>query len=196
MYVIGNGMCFRRDAIRRTGGYDERFFWGAEEYELALELLYHDVPIAFHPDFALIHRHAPRALTAAGATRMFLRNNIWIAFKFFPLPLAFLVAFLQTLRPFATGVIKRKPGVPMAVLQGAWEGITTLSQIFPTRKPIPVSRFARHSRWFLHQFYAVNSQKISHLERQRRRDAESVRGMRERLAGLSEDGQAVYSPTL
>jgi GT2 family glycosyltransferase len=177
MYVIGNGMCFRRDAIRRAGGYDERFFWGAEEYELGLGMLYHNAPIAFHPDFALIHRHAPRAFSATGATQMFLRNNIWISFKYFPLPLAVVVAFLHTLRPFLTGVLKRRAGVPRAVLEGAWEGVKTLSQIFPTRKPIPVSRLAQHNRWFMHMFYYLHPQKSQLMQEQEGRDAESVQAL-------------------
>jgi hypothetical protein len=185
MYVIGNGMCFRRDAIRRVGGYDERFFWGAEEYELGLGMLYHDVPIAFHPDFALIHRHAPRAFTPAGATRMFLRNNIWISFKYFPIPVAVVVAFLHTLRPFATGVLKRKEGVPRAVLEGALEGVRTLGQIFPTRQVIPVSRVAGYSRWFLHMFYAIHSQPTVAMEERRERDALSVQKLRQFLSSLS-----------
>jgi GT2 family glycosyltransferase len=181
MYVIGNGMCFRRTAIQRTDGYDERLFWGAEEFELALELLYHDVPVAFHPDFALIHRHAQRAFTPAGATQLFLRNNIWIAFKFFPFPIAVGVASLLTLRPLLTGIVKKKPGVPMAVLQGAWEGLRTLDQIFPTRKSIPVGKLARHSRWFFHMFYTVNSRKSTMIARRRTLDARSVETMREKV---------------
>lgn len=199
MYVIGNGMCFRRDAIRRVGGYDERFFWGAEEYELGLGLLYHDVPIAFHPDFALIHRHAPRAFTPAGATRMFLRNNIWISFKYFPLPLAVVVAFLHTLRPFATGLLKRKPGMPQAVLEGALEGVRTLGQIFPTRRVIPLSCLAGYSRWFLHMFYAVPPRPTEANRQRRIADARAVQALHHFLSSLDiahRNGDIHSSPSI
>lgn len=156
MFVVGAGMCFRRDAIQRTGGYDERLFWGGEEYALALELLYHDVPIALDPRFALIHRHAPRAATPARVLEVDTRNNIWCAFKFFPLPLAVAAAFIHTARRLAAAVLKRKPGGREAVLRGAREGVRGLRDILPYRTPIPMSRIARHNRWFFQMFHTLH----------------------------------------
>lgn len=159
MFVIGAGMCYRRDAIQRTRGYDERMFWGAEEYALGLELLYNDIPVALHPDLTLIHRHAPRAITPARALEVDTRNNIWSAFKFFPLPLALLVASIHTGRRLIAATIKRKPGGKEAVLRGTREGIAGLRDILPFRTPIPISRIARHNRWFFQMFYALRDRR-------------------------------------
>ncbi len=158
MYVVGAGMCFRRDAIQRTGGYDESMFWGGEEYALAMELLYHDVPVALDPRFALIHRHAARAITPAKAIEADTRNNIWIAFKYFPLPLAALVASLHTAKRLAASLIKRKPDGAAAVLRGVRQGMAGLRNVLPRRMPVPVSKLARHNRWFFQMFYAVRTQ--------------------------------------
>jgi GT2 family glycosyltransferase len=157
MFVIGAGMCFRRAAIQRTRGYDERMFWGAEEYALGLELLYNDVPVALMPEFTLIHRHAPRAMAPARALEVDTRNNIWSAFKFFPLPLAVVVAAIHTGRRLVSALVKQKPGGREAVLRGARAGIAGIRDILPYRTPIPISRIARHNRWFFQMFYALRT---------------------------------------
>jgi GT2 family glycosyltransferase len=159
MFVIGAGMCFRRDAIQRTRGYDESMFWGGEEYALGLELLYNDIAVALMPELTLIHRHAPRAIPPARALEVDTRNNIWSAFKFFPLPLAALVATLHTGRRLLTALIKQKPGGREAVLRGAREGLAGIRGILPYSTPIPVSLIARHNRWFFQMFYALRPRK-------------------------------------
>lgn len=155
MFVLGAGMCFRSSAIQRTHGYDERMFFGGEEYALGLELLYHDVPVALDPRFTLIHRHAVRAMAAVRVLEADTRNNIWCAFKFFPLPLAIVVASLHTMRRLATAALRRREGGVRAVLRGFREGVHGLPAIMPARTTIPVSRIARHNRWFFQMFYAL-----------------------------------------
>lgn len=158
MYVVGAGMCFRRDAIRRTGGYDESMFWGGEEFALAMELLHHDIPVALDRRFTLIHRHAARAVTPARAIEADTRNNIWIAFKYFPLPLAIIVAVLHTARRFAMAVLKRKPGGRQAVVRGMRAGLAGIGDVMAYRTPIPISMLARHNRWFFQMFYTIRAQ--------------------------------------
>jgi GT2 family glycosyltransferase len=158
MYVVGAGMCFRRDAIQRTKGYDESMFWGGEEFALAMELLHHDIPVALDPRFTLIHRHAARAVTPARAIEADTRNNIWIAFKYFPLPLAAVVAFIHTGRRFAMAVLKRKAGGRQAVIRGMRAGLAGLDDVLAYRTPIPISMLARHNRWFFQMFYAIRAQ--------------------------------------
>ena len=92
IYVIGAGMCFRKSAMVDIQGYDERLFWGGEELDLGLELLYNNVRIAFHPDILLIHNQARQAHTSKRAAELDMRNNIWIAVRRFPLPLVPFVA--------------------------------------------------------------------------------------------------------
>lgn len=165
MFVLGAGMCYRSEAVRRTGGYDERLFWGGEEYGLTMELLYHDVPIALEPRFTLVHRQAPRAMAPSRTLEVDTRNNIWSAFKFFPLPLAVPVAGLHSLRRLLTAVVKRRPGGAEAVLRGVRSGVAGLRPVLATRTPIPISKIARHNRWFFQMFYALRTRhSVQHEE--------------------------------
>ncbi len=157
MYVVGPGMCFRREAIQRTEGYDEHLFWGAEEHGLALEMLYHDIPLVLDPGCSVLHRRGVRALAPAHALEIDTRNNIWIAFRYFPLPLALLVAFLQTGRRLASAAIKEGDGRVGAVLSGTRLALRDIGDVIRRRHPIPVARIARHNRWFFHMFYALPS---------------------------------------
>ncbi len=157
MYVIGNGMCFRREAINRTRGYDERLFWGGEEYDLALELMYHDVPIAFHPEFTLLHRHAPRAITPKRVHEVDIRNTIWVCAKYFPWPLATISVAIHIARRMVMALLKRDRNRLAGILAGIREGVADLPAFFATRKPVPVSKLARHNRWFFQMFYSPRS---------------------------------------
>jgi len=147
--VVGAGMCYRRDEIRRTHGYDPRIFWGAEEHDLALEMLCHGIPIALRPDFEIIHRQAPRAFSTAQTGEIMARNDLWVSFKHFPLPVAALVSSLHTLR-WVLGALSRgdREGV-RGVLRGARAGLRRLKEVLPGREPIPISTLARHGRWFV-----------------------------------------------
>ena len=127
-------------------------------FALAMVLLHHDIPVALDRRFTLIHRHAARAVTPARAIEADTRNNIWIAFKYFPLPLAIGVALLHTTRRFAMAVVKRKPGGRQAVVRGARAGLTGLGDVLAYRTPIPVSMLARHNRWFFQMFYTIRAQ--------------------------------------
>lgn len=149
VYVTGNGMLFRRDAVQRTSGYDERIFWGSEEFCFALELLYHDVAVAFDPTITLLHRRAPRAIASTGVLEAEARNNIWAPFLHFPLPIAMLTAAAHTGRRLLHAFIRSRPDGAAAVTRGIRQALRGLPDIIATRKRIPVSRLAAHNRWFL-----------------------------------------------
>lgn len=162
MYVIGNGMCFRSSAIQRTEGYDERLMWGGEEHDLALELLYHDIPIAFHPDFVLIHHHAPRAHSSKRSWELDMRNNIWTSFRRFPLVLVLPVALTHIARRLLTSALKGDTIKLSGFLRGIRSGIARLPEFIATRKPVPLRKFIPHARWFVQMFYAPRSLAAAH----------------------------------
>lgn len=162
MYVIGNGMCFRSSMISRTEGYDERLLWGGEEYDLALELLYHDIPIAFHPDFVLIHYHAPRAHSSKRSWELDMRNNIWISFRRFPLVLSVPVVLTHIARRLLSSALKRDWIKFSGFLRGLRSGFARLPEFIATRKPVPVRKFIPHSRWFAQMFYSPRSFAADH----------------------------------
>lgn len=187
IFVVGNGMCFRREAIQRTSGYDERIFWGAEEFELAMELLREGVPILYDHDVALVHRRAPRVLPPADALAIDTRNNIWISFKFFPIPIALAFSIAQIARRWAAAILRRKPGGAQAIWLGLREGVAELPTMIARRKPIPVSAFARYNRWFFQIAYNRSSRPVPTTDRNRenlRRHAAQAELTRSILATL------------
>lgn len=167
MYVIGNGMCFRSSMIQTTEGYDERLLWGGEEYDLALELLYHDIPIAFHPDFLLIHHHAPRAHSSKRSWELDMRNNLWISFRRFPLVLTLPVAFFHISRRLVTSAIKGDRIKLAGFLRGLRSGFARLPEFIATRKPVPIRKFIPHAKWFVQMFYAPRNFARAHNEARR-----------------------------
>lgn len=171
MYVIGNGMCFRSSAIRRTEGYDERLMWGGEEHDLALELLYHDIPVAFHPDFVLIHYHAPRAHSSRRSWELDMRNNIWTSFRRFPLPLVLPVVFTHIARRLLASAVKRDSIKLSGFLRGIRSGAARLPEFIATRKPVPVRKFIPHARWFFQMFYAPRSLAAAHRAARKKQGA-------------------------
>ncbi|MEP7217305.1 MAG: hypothetical protein ABI876_00230, partial [Bacteroidota bacterium] len=84
-------------------------------------------------------------------------NNIWIAFKYFPIPLAVAVATLQTTKRLVMAVVRKKPGGLGAVLRGARAGMAGLGDILARRHPVSVAQLARHNRWFFQMFYSFRS---------------------------------------
>lgn len=149
VYVSGNGMLFRRDEAQRTSGYDERIFWGSEEFCFSLELLYHGVRIAFDPTIALLHRRAPRAIASTAVLEAEARNNIWAPFLHLPIPIALLTAAVHTARRLAHALIHLRSKGVAAVMRGIRQALHGLPDIMATRKVIPTSRIAEHNRWFL-----------------------------------------------
>jgi GT2 family glycosyltransferase len=147
--VIGNGMCFRGEMIRRTRGYDPRIFWGGEELQLTLELLYHEIPIVYAPDLALIHRHAPRLATRAEASEMFTRNHVVTFFSFFSIPLASFLVALEVGRNLLAALVRRRGSGSMAVLRGLRRGLAALPEVLGDRRIIPLSRIAPYHRWLI-----------------------------------------------
>ncbi len=168
-FVSGNGMAFRREAITQTDGYDERWFYGKEELCLACECLYHDLPIAYLPRLALIHRQAPRAIPSGGVIEREVRNNIWTSVKYFPWPVAILAATLHTLRRAVMLPIRGEPGAVIHVVRGLRQALAGIDGIIATRKPISVGRIAAHNRWFFQSFYATRGHRSALVPEPKRR---------------------------
>jgi GT2 family glycosyltransferase len=152
IFVVGGGMCFRSSDVQRTAGYDERIFWGAEELQLGLEFMHHGIRMVYHPDLVLVHRRAPRELSHAQQAEVDARNNVLIAFMYYPLPLAIPAALLSIVRRYLLAVLKRKPGGGVPVLRGVGRALAQLPSVVASRRPVSISRVAEHNRWFFATF--------------------------------------------
>ena len=162
MYVIGAGMCFRREAIKGIEGYDERLFWGGEELDLGLELLRNDIRIAFRPDILLIHHQAAQAHTSKRGAELDMRNNIWIGVRRFPLLLSPRVIFLSVARRIGISLLKRDTVRLSGYLRGIRSALRKLPQFIATRRPVRLGQLLAHRRWFMQMFHASRSYAASH----------------------------------
>ena len=178
MYVIGGGMVFRTSAIAGIEGYDERLVWGGEEYDLGLELLRHDIAIAYRRDFALEHRQAPRAYTSVRTMEFDMRNNIWISLRRFPLPFGLLFAAIHIARRLLSAGLKRDRNRLRGYLRGIRSAMSRLPEFLSTRKPISYQQMWTNRKWIIQMFYAPRSYVAEH--RQATRGREKGKGIREK----------------
>ena len=63
-YVIGACQLIRRRALQEAGRYDERFFYGAEDFDMCLRMRQTGWLVIYNPDAAIVHkeRRASRSL--------------------------------------------------------------------------------------------------------------------------------------
>ncbi len=162
--VVGAGMCFRREAIQQTTGYDERLFWGGEEHGLALLLLYHDIPTVLHPAYAVVHRSAPRAFAPQRVYRMVARNDLWNSFRHLPIPVAVLMYELHIARWVVLPLLKGRPKDAAEVLRGIADGVKGLVPVLANRKVIPLRRLLQHWRWLL---ATMNLRRVKPVKKER-----------------------------
>ena len=88
-YFIGCGYAVRRDAARRAGGYDERFFYSTEEVDLAFALLRDGWSLRFEPGIVVEHRPSPSGRARpATIPALRIRNRIVLARRHLPWPVA------------------------------------------------------------------------------------------------------------
>lgn len=132
-------VAFRRDAIERVGGYYEPFFWGGEEWDLALGLLDAEYRIRYFPEpvrhlaprGSLNHRADPRHA-------LLIRNRCWTAFRRLPLPQA--LAFALP-RLSLWGLRALRYGYLPEYLRGTADLLRLLPRVLRERHPIaPATR--------------------------------------------------------
>lgn len=80
-----SGAGLRRRAALTAGGSDHDFFWGAEEWDLALRILNDGWEIMFDPAIWAHHRTSALHRSNRRLRTQTARNETWIALKYFPL---------------------------------------------------------------------------------------------------------------
>jgi len=82
---IGCGVCIRRDAFLRAGGYDPAFHFYAEEYDLAAKLILGGSRITHDPRFRVEHRKVATGRDMDTILHRLVRNNAWVEQRYAPL---------------------------------------------------------------------------------------------------------------
>ena len=81
---IGCGVAIRREAFMDAGGYDHRFGYYAEEYDLAARLLLAGERVVFDPRFVVEHRKVAAGRDMNLIFERLVRNNAWVAQRYAP----------------------------------------------------------------------------------------------------------------
>ncbi len=89
---IGCGVAYRRDAylaaavpgLQHVHGYDPRFGFYAEEYDLAARLMLAGGRISLDRRFAVLHEKTPAGRSMDTILRRLVRNNAWVMRRYAP----------------------------------------------------------------------------------------------------------------
>jgi GT2 family glycosyltransferase len=84
---IGAGTGFRKSIFERVGLLPAEFFMQAEEYDLSFRILAQGLSILRFADMPLRHLKTPGARIPHRATRLDVRNNLYLLAKYVPAPL-------------------------------------------------------------------------------------------------------------
>jgi len=94
----GCAAMIRRRAIDAAGYYlPDEFFRAAEENDLAVRTLDAGFNILYLPSVTAHHKLSPKSRDASSITFLTVRNNLRVAWKFYPIPRAFLLTVWRPL---------------------------------------------------------------------------------------------------
>jgi GT2 family glycosyltransferase len=155
-HVSEGASAFRKDAFLRVGGYFAPFFIGHEGPDLGLRLIGQGFEVWYCPDIEVAHRASADARPSRRVYYYNTRNNIWLAYRHYPVLHAIKYITLYTgmaffyslkdlqLAAFAKGVIdgiRGVRGLERNVLNQ--EGLSRLEEIV-AYKPSLLSRIGKH----------------------------------------------------
>lgn len=118
---VGAAAALRTSALRSIGGWDERLFMQAEEYDLVFRLAAQGWTCAVAHDIAAEHRKSPCARAPRRRLYLDARNNIRIARAILPSPWRDRLARAYAQRYIALG---RAAGSARAALAGVRAGLS------------------------------------------------------------------------
>jgi GT2 family glycosyltransferase len=127
VYFMAGASIVRTNAFLQAGGYNERYFIGAEESLLSLDLAAQGWRLWYCDDLLIRHKPSPLNRDSQTRRRLVLRNRLWTALLRFSLP-----AVLATLADHAR-MATRDPIVRAAL----GEALTALPWIVRERRAIP-----------------------------------------------------------
>ena len=81
---IGCGVAIRTEVYRALGGYDPKFDYYAEEYDLAARLMMQGWRVVMDRRFRVLHEKVSGGRDMARILQRLVRNNAWIAKRYAP----------------------------------------------------------------------------------------------------------------
>ncbi|MFP5405334.1 MAG: glycosyltransferase family 2 protein, partial [Gammaproteobacteria bacterium] len=152
---MAGAVVMRTEAFRETGGYEPRFFLGAEEALMGLELAARGWAIVYASD-VVAHHHPSAARDACARRVMLVRNRLWIAWLRLPLVTAW----------HETRHVMREAGSDGTVRPALLAALRGLPWVLPRRRPVPESA---HRMWLrVHGVAPVSPAPAGRAESERR----------------------------
>lgn len=142
---------FRTEALRATGGYDETYFMGVEQSDLALKLIREGYLMLYCPTLTTVEE-AVRGQLALRKSRIHylnMRNKLWTAWKHYPVGRGLVFAGS---RVAASAVRSVRHGWTGYFLKGLRDGVLAPESIRSQRRPLGREAWAVYDRiqrgWF------------------------------------------------
>lgn len=131
---------FRADSISEAGGYDERFFMGFEQADLAIRLIRKGWGILYCPNLVCVEDDVRSEFVRERRKIHYynLRNKLWTARKHYPFGAAVRYSISKILISLGRGI---RYGYPDLVFSGALQGLFPPRSIRRERNPMS------HDEW-------------------------------------------------
>lgn len=132
---------FRVGSLRESGGYDERFFMGFEQADLAIRLIRKGWGILYCPNLVCVEDDVRSEFVRERRKIHFynLRNKLWTARKHYPIGAAVRYSISKILIALARGI---RFAYPDLVLRGALQGLFPPRSILRDRNPMSRDEWA------------------------------------------------------
>jgi hypothetical protein len=140
-------MCLKASSWKKIDGYDVDFFWGAEGFELTLQMYAQGMQTIYHPGLAVLHMKSNENREVRKNFYFFTRNHIWALAKHFPLYAALPVIFLYLVRKIIAICSHPKFFTPYA--KGIKDGILGIPAQRKKCKKLSLRQVLRLKRWYL-----------------------------------------------
>lgn len=151
-YFTESAALIRSEAIQRTGGYDEDFFFQAEQGDLVFKLLREGFLVLYCPNLTAVEMEVRGQLSQRKSriNYLVLRNKLWTAWKHYPLGRGLRYA---AGRISASSIRSIRYGWVGFFLAGVKDGLFPPATIRRQRQPLPPEAWELYSRiqagWFV-----------------------------------------------
>jgi GT2 family glycosyltransferase len=154
--VSGGSAIYRKAALEKTGGFEERFFAYHEDTDLAMRFLYNGWKCIYAPTAVVYHRGSASFKTESPTfVYYFERNRIWFIYRNWPLSLMvrfFPWVIFDEMRNCWNRMVHRKNF--FVYLKAKVDAIKGLSQFNFQRKEA-LKQYHKHHNYFIKLYEAI-----------------------------------------
>lgn len=144
---VEGGACYRLSSFKKVDGYDERFIWGAEGLELAMQFYGKGLKMVLHDNFATLHMRSSIGRVDERNAYYRSRHTVWLLQKHFPAPIAMVLSFAYLLRR-SVDLIK-KPKIGQHSVKAVIDGLLGSKPFRQNYPKLTWAQIRELKRWYL-----------------------------------------------